>query len=1007
MNGKLELYVQSQRLDLFDFEDMSISDKIRDVRDISKVFTSYSKEFIVPASSRNSKIFKHFYNIDISNGFDSRIKVDAEIKIGGVTYKEGKLTLTKASLKDNIPFSYSVIFYGKTVTLPQLLGELELSDLTDTLLDNFNFNYGSSYVRDGIVSGYAYDELTGTISTGGDDFVFPFISGKSFYFYDSQPLGLSPKDVVDSRNVCPTANPAEGNKGLYYGDLKPSIKVKWIIKAIEEKFGITFSEEFFRDTNKAYNDLHLWLSRERGDIFAQIDESIESFGIDSDLIVYNSGPDYRGVVFPVSPFLPQPDPITQAELQFKKLSVPDFLPRKGTGYAIKFTVNTVGGGNWTATIKDKNQSGEPIIATYTNSDSSPSVSIQLDVLPNNAGDLDSGIYTLKPQIEISTYGGITEYSISDFQICKGDVYNGSGIDDYYVVTYSCGNFDFNGGSSEAISNGLFVNTQFPKIKIIDFLTSIFKMFNLTAYYVPELETSEYAGQIRVRTLDNFFLSGSTYDLTRLVDTSKIDVSRNNLFSEINFEFEKPSTFAIVNANQFRPKYDEFGVERINNLYSSFVDNPLAFDGGKYDVKPKFEKMMYERMSDQDNEAVITTVLWGWSATENEQPNLTKPVLFYPISQDTQTSNDANSDTIKIQLDLSTYDKNGNNTSPSYETITQYYRPSNSLSDYSCTLNFGDEFDEWGVYTNEGGTNNSLFYIFYRRYILSIYNKQSRLISLKAYLNTGTLMNLRLNDVIVINSRRYRINEIKNINLSTGLADLELMNDIAYSLSNLGSLIIAIIADNGTETTYSIFDNNYAITQNIYDIYVDDVRVLSNQSLTDSFTLSKTTYPTLDSSSIFIKSILENGEEMKSNVLQPLVEGITTELGEPITTEDGLDNLIIENELSNYWNPTSGTYSSLAQSGTSTYTGDISATLIKKDLGYGVDWLTITSGSISGTPYFLLFDLDENTTGETRTVGVKALDGGTNPTFIITQEESTSFDSTLKKFDNNIITWDKT
>ena len=91
MNGKLELFVESQKVYLFDFENMSISDKIRDVRDVSKVFTAYSKEFIVPASSRNSKIFKHFYNIDISNGFDSRIKVDAEIKIGGVTYKEGKL----------------------------------------------------------------------------------------------------------------------------------------------------------------------------------------------------------------------------------------------------------------------------------------------------------------------------------------------------------------------------------------------------------------------------------------------------------------------------------------------------------------------------------------------------------------------------------------------------------------------------------------------------------------------------------------------------------------------------------------------------------------------------------------------------------------------------------------------------------------------------------------------------------------------------------------------------
>lgn len=967
MNGKLELFVESQRVDLFDFENMSISDKIRDVRDVSKVFTAYSKEFIIPASSRNSKIFKHFYNIDVSNGFDSRIKVDAEIKIGGVTYKEGKLTLTKASLKQDIPYSYSVIFYGKTVTLPQLLGDLELSDLTDTLLDDFTTNYGKTYVKDGIVDGYSYDEATGVVSVGGDDLTFPFISGESFYFYDSNPIGLSPKDIVDSRNVCPTANPVEGNKGLYYGDLKASIKVKWVIKAIEEKFGIKFSEEFFRGSNKTYNDLHLWLSREKGTIFNQIELEKDVFQLDNPLLVFNSGKDVRD------------DNGDQSELLFERFSlVANATQPQFFGYRIKFTINTVGGGRWNIVVRDKNQSGEPVI--YSTTGLQASREINIDVFPVNHTNLPLGTWIIKPEIEISTQGGIVDYTLNDFKIINASFTR----NDVIFRVYGSGNYDYNGGSSSALSDGFAITSQFPKIKIIDFLTSLFKMFNLTAYYVPELEKTEYAGQIRVRTLDNFFLSGSTYDLTRLVDTNKIDVSRNNLFSEINFEFEKPSTFALINANQFRPKYDEFGVERINNLYSSFIDNPLAFDGGKYDVKPKFEKMLYERMSDQDNEEVITSVLWGWSATENEQPKLTKPILFYPISQDTEISNDANSDIIQIQLDLSNYDKDGNNTSPSYETITQYYRPSNSLSDYSCTLNFGDEFDEWGVYTNEGGANNSLFYIFYRRYILAIYNKQSRLINLKAYLNTGTLMNLRLNDVIVIKSRRYRINEIRNINLSTGLANLELMNDIAYSLSDLGSLIIAIISDSGAETTYSIFDDNYAITQNLYDIYIDDVKVLSNQSLTDSFTLDKTTYPALDSSSIFIKSILENGEEMKSNVLQPLIQGITTELGEPIITEDGIDNLIIENELNGGWTPPSVTLTYDAQTGTSIYNGLIGATLQKKDLGDGVDWVTIEAGSISGNPYYLLFSVTENTTGAPRTVGIRALDGQDNPVFIITQ-----------------------
>lgn len=1001
MRGSLELFVEGQKVDLFDFVDMSITDKIKDVRDISKVFTSFSKEFLIPASSRNNKIFKHFYNIDINNGFDPRVKVDAEIKISGFTYKEGKLKLTKCSLKDEIPFSYSVVFHGKTIELKQLLSDLELSDLTDTLLDDFTDTYSNDFVKDGIVSGYSYNETTGVVTVGGDDLLFPFISGESFYFYDSNPLGLSPTDIVDSRNVCPTANPAQGNKGVYYADLKPSIKVKWIIKAIEQKFGIQFSEEFFRDSNKVYNDLHLWLSREKGNIFSQIEVSSQSFGLTDSLFSYDSGTDWRGILFPVSPFLPQPDPITQEELAFNLTNKSALSPFRGEGHKIKFTMNTTGTGSWTVSVKDKNQSGEPIIDSYVSNDNS--VEVELNILPQNIDSIEKGHYALKPHIEISTQGGITDYYITDFKICRGVVQESFADGSYSVGEQSgCGDYSYNGDGSSSLSNGLNLVTQFPKIKIIDFLSSIFKTYNLTAEYVSERSSSEYAGQIRVLTLDNYFLQGQAYDLTKRVDTSKKEVSRNNLFSEINFDWDASSTFAVVNANQYRPKYDEFGAERISNVYEGFIDSPLAFDGGKYDVKPKFEKMMYERMSDQDEESVITTVGWGWSATENEQPKITKPIIYYPISQTTTGSIDNNGDYIEIQIDLSIYDKDGNNTAPEYETITQYYRPSNALSDYSATVNFSDEYDEWGVFDNEGGQDNSLFALFYKRYLLSIYDKQSRLIKLKAWLDTGTLMSLKLNDIVIISSRRFRINEIKDINLRTGLADLELMNDIAYSLNDLGSLVIAITSNSATETNYSIYDDNYSITQNLYDVYLDDVKVLSSQSYSGSFTLDKTTYPALDSSSIFIKSLLVNGEEMKSNVLTPLVEGLTTELNEPIITEDGVDNLIIENATTTLWNPSAQTYDSSAQFGFSVYQGLEAATYELKDLGDGTDWITIAD-ELAPT---ITFTLDINW-GVTRTVGIRAVDGGDNPVFIITQTiGTTTFDSTLAKFDNDIITWDK-
>ena len=55
----VQLYIQGQRLDLFDDEDIVITSSIQNSKDISKIFTDFSQSFTVPASKSNNKIFKH------------------------------------------------------------------------------------------------------------------------------------------------------------------------------------------------------------------------------------------------------------------------------------------------------------------------------------------------------------------------------------------------------------------------------------------------------------------------------------------------------------------------------------------------------------------------------------------------------------------------------------------------------------------------------------------------------------------------------------------------------------------------------------------------------------------------------------------------------------------------------------------------------------------------------------------------------------------------------------
>ena len=83
---KLQLYIEGQRLDLFDDETISLTQSIQNVRDIAKIFTDFSKTFTLPASKNNNKIFKHYYNYDIDNGFDARTKKDAIIESVSYTH---------------------------------------------------------------------------------------------------------------------------------------------------------------------------------------------------------------------------------------------------------------------------------------------------------------------------------------------------------------------------------------------------------------------------------------------------------------------------------------------------------------------------------------------------------------------------------------------------------------------------------------------------------------------------------------------------------------------------------------------------------------------------------------------------------------------------------------------------------------------------------------------------------------------------------------------------------
>jgi len=740
---KIVLYIKDnddvyRRIDMFDDETINLTSKIQDVKDIGKVFTDFSETFTVPASRENNKVFQHWYKYEIDNGFDARTRKDAIMEMDFNPFKRGKISLENVKLRDNKPFSYTVVFYGNLINLKDLLKDDKIQDLPQ--LDDYTHDYNNTNVKVGLQSGLSSGKV-----------IYPLISHTKRFYYDS---AQSTPEYSGNLYYNTTAN----NIGLAFDDLKPAVKCLTIIEAIENKYtttngypsNIVFTRDFFGTT--PFSNLFLWFSRNKGKIGG--DENQEElltricgdwgfssgdlgFAVDGDTWTFSVGNgdrSYKGVLT-----------VTTA----------------GANQNIPFKMKAIDYVSGNTLIESSQQAGASRSITFEVAASFSSTNYQVKwIIESNTA------ISFTPSIEL------TEFIVNPLTGTPTG---------QNVATW---NIDGSGNSISTVSE-IIITQNAPDIKVIDFLSGLFKMFNLTAYYVDDVGDADF-GKIKVDTLDNFYAdrvnnpSEGEWDITKFVDTSRLQIDRAFEYNEIDFSYQEPSTLLSINHQ-----------EQFNDIFGDEEVRPQNIDRGTiYDVEVPFEHMKFERIIDANQSgtspysavtspaAYITDILWGYSAageftsdtdvtpnTGNYEAVLTKPLVFYAIQETGLTSAKG----IKWISDGTPI------------SLTQYYRPSNTNEDATTstaaafTINFDDEIDEWNL-TNYGGTTNSLFKKFYATYINGIFNEKKRLFKLKAYLSTDILANYRLNDELVIQDKTFRINSIET-NFNTEVSNLELLNKL--------------------------------------------------------------------------------------------------------------------------------------------------------------------------------------------------------------------------------------
>ena len=711
------------KVDLFTDENVSLTQVIQDIRDIDKVFTDYSRTFNLPASEKNNKLFKHWYNPDVK-GFDANIQSDAKIELNYQPFREGKIRLQEVKMKDNRPHTYKITFFGKTVSLNNLFGEDKLNNLV--WMDNFKLPALTSNVLTGLQTGH---NITVDSVTYNNAIIYPLISHTQRYIYDDTG------SLTDVGNLSDDST-NDKTRGVFPEDLKPAIKASLVIKAIEEQYNLTFKTgEFFDSTE--FSNLYLWLHRDKGKI-----ETKNSLVVDSTAFTCGGNPstgsDGPSTIVPSSNLCAL---YTAAPTQFTNgvYKVTKTTNFSTDNYDFFYDVSITPASGFTSVIYDiiifDALTGDTL-AFETNTGNG-SKQILLDTASNPMAIGESKHITTR--IETTAASFEFEATITVGQTVTETV--GSPLTDRCF-------FVSNSANVPVTIDDIRPTEQVPDIKVLDFLKGIFKMFNLTAF----LDSSD---RVVVKTLDDFYSdSTTTHDISKFIVKDEHTVSEALPFSNIKFEYPEAKTKlaqAFYNLN--------------NVEYGSLNYIADASQGSKYEVLPPFEHMLFERLSDGTTK-VNTDVQYGLAVDDDDNSVVTAPLLFYGIYN------------TSISTPINYVDSTRPVTSVSgitNTTINNYWMPhnANELGSTSTApafnLNFGSEINSYTL-TDYGGSNNSLFQKFYQTYIQRVFNTKTRIFKYKAVLPLKFLLTYSLADKVFISGRAFTINKITT-DLQTGRSTL--------------------------------------------------------------------------------------------------------------------------------------------------------------------------------------------------------------------------------------------
>ena len=351
------------------------------------------------------------------------------------------------------------------------------------------------------------------------------------------------------------------------------------------------------------------------------------------------------------------------------------------------------------------------------------------VLVNTISGQGTGSFLLFSQSNSTSLNSNLTFAINsntgntiDFEIIN---YIFIGFTDQFPLTIVCDtvtpNLDIN------------LNALCPDIKISDFFSGILNMFNLT---INPISATEF----EIETLESWYSKGVIRNIT-LNTNDTYEVGRVKLYKQIDFKYQQSET--ILNR-----AFAGFNQAEYGNLRNAFQN-----DGSDFKIDLPFENLLFNKFTD-------TEIQVGYSVDQNGAPITPKPILLYMNEEQDISSTPFYLETILINA----YMPFGQD----LQYNQQYY-----------SLNWGAEISSFYLNT----ISNSLFATYWQNYLAGLYDLRQRLYTFQTKLPLSKLNSLKLNDRLIIEDKRYLINDYKT-NLTTGMVNLTLLQDFRTILQPL-------------------------------------------------------------------------------------------------------------------------------------------------------------------------------------------------------------------------------